>query len=824
MVRLFLSVAYRKFLKQLCLKLITRLKLEIMKKANLFIFLLLPLFCLAQSTLQLKGKLSDGATSLAWENVVVSTTEGKIVGGTATKEDGSFEINISKGFYKIKSSPFGLKEYEKEISIEKDTDLGLIVLTKKTNDLNEVVVKTQKRTIEQKIDRLIYNVENNVSTVGGDALSAINTAPGVVVQNNTINILGKGSSRVMIDGRIIELSGEELNGFLKSISASDIKNIEIITNPPAKYDANGTGGLININLKKGARDSWKNATTLSYDQNKYGVYTLRDNFFYNKNKFRFSASVNAKSGYRNNTDDLELYFPDGLQHMKSESKINEENLSGKVALDYDISDRTTIGLQYLNDRKNPNFQSDIVINNYDTKNNLESIVLNNGYSDRHSGNQIYNAHLLTKLDTLNRKLSVDFDYFNYNSKFDRDFTTITYSPDMDFISFDQSGRNISDQKIDNMSFKADMEHPLEFVNLSYGAKVSFTKSKSNLQFYDNISGTPILDLSQSNEFEYDENNQAVYVNGNKKINEKFTMQLGLRVENTQTDGFSANLNQRIKNNYFKLFPTFYLTYKKNENNSFNVNYGKRINRPRFDLLNPFRIYINSNSYSEGNPFLKPSYSDNFEISHSYKEVLRTSAYLNRITDGYGVIFTSDPATNTQVVTRENYYNGINYSVGESYSAEITKWWSTENTLYLLGSKTKFTSGINATPTNGLQLDFSTSNTFSLSEATKLQVDYTYSSPVKGGLYTVGYMSGLNIAVKQDLFKKSMQIAFLANDIFNTNYLKDFTSVVNGIKQVYSQNDSSRFVRLSLIYNFGNTKINVKQRNFGNEEEKRRLGN
>ncbi|MEO8515704.1 MAG: TonB-dependent receptor [Flavobacterium sp.] len=794
-----------------------------MKKANLFIFLLLPLFCLAQSTLKLKGKISDETTPLAWENIIISTPEGKIVDGTTSKEDGTFEININKGLYKIKISPLGLIGWEKDILIEKDMNLGLILLTKKTNNLEEVVIKSKKRTIEQKIDLLIYNVENNIATAGGDALSAINTAPGVVVQSNTINILGKGSSRVMIDGRIIELSGEELNGFLKSIAANDIKNIEVITNPPAKYDANGTGGLININLKKGTRDSWKNTSILSYDQNKYDIYTLRNNFFYNKNKFRFNISANAKSGYRNATENLALSFPDGLQNMDSQSKINEGNVSGKIALDYDISKSTTIGFQYLNDSNNPNFKSDIIIKNYNTENNIDNIVLNNGFNNKYSGNQTYNAHLLTKLDTLNRKLSVDVDYFNYDSKFDRDFTTKKYSSDMTFLSLDQSGRNISHQNIDNRSFKADMEHPLEFVNLSYGAKVSFTKSKSGLRYYNTITGTPELDLNQSNEFEYGENNQAVYINGNKKINDQFTIQLGLRAENTQTDGFSANLNQQIKNKYFKLFPTFYLSYKKSENNSFNLNYGKRINRPRFDLLNPFRTYINSNSYSEGNPFLKPSFSNNFELSHSYKEILRTSVFLNFITDGYGVIFTSNPTTNTQVVTRENYYKGITYGIGESYSADITNWWSTENTLYLLGSKTKFTSGINATPTNGLQLDFSTSNTFSLSKATKLQVEYTYSSTVKSGLYTIGYTSGLNIALKQNVFKKSLQIAFLANDIFNTAYLKDFNSNVNGIKQVYSQNESSRFFRLSVIYNFGNTKINMKQHDFGNEEEKRRIG-
>ncbi|WP_166926093.1 TonB-dependent receptor domain-containing protein [Flavobacterium poyangense] len=795
-----------------------------MKKANLFIFLLLPFFCLAQSTLKLKGKIADETASLPWGNIVISTPEGKVVSGTTSNEEGTFEINVNKGLYRVKINSFGTTEWEKEILLEKDTDLGLILLNKKASKLDEVVIKTQKRTIEQKIDRLIYTIENNVSNIGGDALSAINTAPGVVVQNNAITILGKGSSRVMIDGRILELSGEELNGFLKSIAANDIKNIEIITNPPAKYDANGTGGLININLKKGTRDSWKNTTTLSYDQNKYGIYTLRNSFFYNKNKFRFNMSLNAKSGYRNSEENLELYFPDGLQQMNAQSKINEQNISGKLTLDYDISQRTTIGFQYLNDRNNPNFASNIIIKNYDTENNIKNIILNDGFNNRNSGNQTYNVHLLTKFDTLNKKLSVDFDYFNYDSKFDRDFTTKKYSQDMTFISLDQYGRNISNQEIANKSIKADMEHPLEFMNLSYGAKVSYTKSKSSLLAYDNMSGIPMPDLNQSNEFEYEENNQALYVNGNKKINDKFTIQLGLRAENTQTNGYSANLNQQIKNNYFKLFPTFYFTYKKDENNSFNLNYGKRINRPRFDLLNPFRTYINSNSYSEGNPFLKPSFSNNFELSHSYKEILRTSIFLNSITDGYGVIFTSDAATNTQVVTRENYYKGINYGIGESYTAEITDWWSTENTLYVLGSKTSFTSAINATPTNGLQLDFSTSNTFSLGAATKLQLDYTYSSPVKSGLYTIGYTSGLTIAIKQNLLKKNMQIAFLANDIFNTAYLKDFISVVNGIKQVYSQNESSRFFRVSLIYNFGNTKINAKQRDFGNEEEKRRIGN
>ena len=792
-----------------------------MKKLHLLIFLVLPLFCLAQSTLKLKGKIASETKSLEWAEVSISTLEGKIIDGTMAKEDGSFEINLKTGYYKIKISLLGFTDYEKEIALEKDTDLGTIVLKENETKLVEVVVQSKKKTIEQKTDRLVYNLENNVNNVGGDALSAINTAPGVVVQNNTINILGKGTSRVMIDGRIIELTGEELNNFLKSISASDIKNIEIISNPPAKYEAEGTGGLINIIMKKGARDSWKNTITASYDQNKYGIFTLRDNFFYNKNKFRFSASVNGKTGYKNVDEVSDVYFEDGLSNLNARTKIKNESLSGKLALDYDFSEKTTIGFQILNDRTNPDFQTDIIVNKYNTQNELQYYIINNSFADRGSKNQTYNAHLITKLDPKNRKLSFDVDYFNYNSKFDREFIANNYLADGTFVDVNQSGRNISNQDIDNLSFKADMEHPLETLNLSYGAKASFTNSTSDVLYYDTITGTPILDPSQSNRFKYTENNQAIYINGDKKINEKWNLQLGLRLENTQTNGFSETLNQETINNYLKLFPTVFASYKKNENNSFSLNYGKRINRPRFDLLNPFRIYISSNSYSEGNPFLKPSFSDNFEFAHSYKEILRTSVFVNVITDGYGILFTSNPETSTQIITRDNYFKSLNYGIGENYSASFAKWWQSENSVYFLGAKTEFIKDINATPANSLQIDFSTNNTFVLGKTTKLQIDFSYTTPYKSGLYEIGYASSFDIGLKQDLFNKTMQIAFLANDIFNTSYLKNFTSVVNGVKQVYSNNESNRFVRLSVVYNFGNKKINVKERNFGNQEEGKR---
>jgi len=788
-----------------------------MKIATFFLLLIFPLFCNAQ----LKGIVKNNENPLPFANVILSDTNGNFTSGTKTLEDGSFELLIKNGNYNLKISSIGFKDFEKEVSVQGNLDLGIIQLLESATNLNEVFIESKKKTVEQKIDKVVYNIENKISNSGGDALTALKTAPGVLVQNNSINILGKGSSRVMIDGRIIELSGEDLNNFLKSIASADIKNVEIITNPSAKYDANGDGGLININLKKAKRDSWKNTTSLIYDQNKYSASTLRNSFSYSKNKLRFSASANGKIGNSQEKETLDINYPDGLWQLTNESKIKEDNISGRISVDYDISEATTFGFQYLGNFTNPDRKSDTKIDIYDTNNALESILKNNGYNDQNAKNNSFNAHFANKLDTLGKNLSIDVDYFTFDSKFDNNFVAKTFLPEMTFVEVNQSAKNTSAQGIDNFSVKADFEQPFSAINLSYGAKASFIKSNSNLQYFNTISGNPELDPSQSNQFHYKENNQSIYVNGNKKFSDKLQIQLGIRIENTQTNGFSETLNQETCSDYLKIFPKFYVTYQLNDDQNLNFNYGKRINRPGFSLLNPFRSYINSNSYSEGNPFLKPSFSDNFDFTFSYKEKFRTNAFLNYTSQGYGVIFTSNPTTNTQIITRQNYYNEYYYGIGENFSGTITKWWENESSFYLFGSETNFITDLQAKPENNVQIYFTTNNIFSVNETTKIEVDYSYSSSVKKGLYEIGYMSGLSIGFQKSILKDSVHVSLLANDIFNTSYLKNYKSTVNGIDQNYSENNSSRFVRLSLTYNFGNKKLNLKPHESGNEEEKRR---
>jgi len=791
---------------------------KIMKKIIILLLSLFPL--LANAQLHLKGNVQNNSAPVIWANVVLLHEDGKLVVGSLTKEDGSFEVNIQPGVYKIKISYLGFSEWQKKLVLEKDTDLGRIILQEDSGNLKEVTVTAKKKLVEYKADRLIFDVENNIAASDGNAITAIGAAPGVIVKNNTISMLGKGSSRVMIDGRMIELSGEDLITLLKSIAAKDIKNIEVITNPPAKYEAGGNGGVININLKKGALNSWKNSTTLSYDQNAYHSFSLRETFLYQKNKVKLAISAGGKSGDTQIKQDLNTYYPSGPWELKYEGKQKEDNTSGHLAFDYDLSDRTNIGIQYMGNFNSPGSNDLTKINIY-TNRTLDSLLINTGIRKLNGNSHSYNAHLVSVLDTLHRKVSFDIDYFTYSSTINNRFTADIFLPDMEFLNTNQSAQNVSNRNIDNRSLKIDMEHPLKFANLSYGAKFSFIDSNGDIKYYNIIAPSPVLDPGRSNSFAYKESNQAAYVSGSKEISSKLSLQIGLRVEYTQTDGYSETLNQTNKNSYIKVFPTVYLSYKRNETHNFLINYGRRINRPDFGLLNPFRSYINSNSYAEGNPFLQPSFSDNFDFTHVYKGKLRTNIYLNITNNGFGPVFSSNPETNTLILTRQNYYKEYAYGAGEIYSFNITKWWQSQNTLYVLGSKTGFINGLDAVAKNSIQLYLSTNNTFSLSQSTRLQTDYFYSSPVKRGLYEIGYQSGLNLSLRQGFLQDKLQLSVLVNDVFNQAYLKNYTSVVNGIRQVYNENNSSRYFRLSLTFNFGNNKINVRQRDFGNDEERKR---
>ncbi|KKN08528.1 hypothetical protein LCGC14_1055860, partial [marine sediment metagenome] len=304
-------------------------------------------------------------------------------------------------------------------------------------------------------------------------------------------------------------------------------------------------------------------------------------------------------------------------------------------------------------------------------------------------------------------------------------------------------------------------------------------------------------------------------------NDRWALQIGLRAENTQTEGYSKNLDQTNSNKYLKVFPTAYLSYNKNETNSISLSYGKRIRRPSYGNLNPFRVYVSSNTYSEGNPFLQPSFTDVFEFKHTYKNKLTTNAFFNRTIDGSGVIFTSEVDTKTQIVTRENFYDQNSYGIGESYLFNTINWLQSQNSFTLVNIQTKLIKPIDALPQNGFSFNLTSNNSISISETTKMQIDASYNSYAKSDLFTIGETFSLDFGLSKTFLNNNLQLAVFVKDIFDTSSLNNLSSTVNGVRQVYGQSRNNRFVRVSASYNFGNKKIKVKERSFGNDEERRR---
>lgn len=789
-----------------------------MKRLTILTLLLLPTLLISQ--INIKGRIIDHSQSIAWANVVLTRLNGDIVTGGISDDDGNFNLQTDSGIYNLTISFMGYSNFVKEIKLTENLDLGTIVL-KADNTLDEIVITQKKKLIEQKPDRLVFNVENSVTAIGGDALDALSIAPGLSVQNNSISLLGRGESRVMINGRLLQLSAEDLSSYLSAIAASDIKKIEVITSPPAKYEAAGNGGLINIILKKGKLNSWKNSSSVISNINTYNFISLRNSFLYNKNKLSLSLNLNGTKGNSRNTEDFQVFYPSSNWDIDIDSKDGEDNLSAQMLLDYNISKKTTIGIQYLGNSKSPNMIDKSTSRIVNTSNTLDSLLINNGNNQSKVNSHLINLHSNSKLDSLGTNVSFDLDYFSYDSDQDRGFITNSFLPSREFQGINAAANTFSNQKIENYSIKTDIEQPLEFVNLSYGIKLSTIKNNSDIRFFNTISGNPVLDTNISNTFKYEENIQAFYVNGSKKINEKWDIQLGLRFENTKTKGVSVQLNETNTNSYSKLFPSFYASYNKDENNSFSLSYGKRVERPRFRDLNPFRSVISSNTFSVGNPFLRPSFIDNFDFKYTYKNNFTTNAFLNIRDDGSSIIFTSDVETSTQIATRANFFKQYNFGITQSLLFNKISWLESQNSVTLLGSKTNFTENIGATPQNGFMINANSSNKINLNKTTKLQLDAYYSSPFKTGLFSVGEMHSIDLGINKQFLNKQLQVAVLVKDIFNRSSLNNFESTVNSVKQVYAQNDNNRFIRLSASYSFGNKKVNEKLRNFGNGEEIRR---
>lgn len=777
------------------------------------------------SQIKISGEIKDDKNNpIEFVEIQLQNNDSIIFKSELTNSKGEFLIETEKGEYILLVKQLDVIYKKQVININQDTYIGIIKIPKTQVQLQEVEVTSKKKLIERKVDRLIFNIENSISASGGDAVDALKVTPNIRVQNDNIKMIGKNNMIIMVDDKVIQLSGNELTNFLKTIPSDNIKSIEVITTPPAKYDAEGNSGLINIKLKRGKNNSWNASINTAYRQSIYPTGNLGSNFNYQKGKVSIFSSTNIAKGKSSPIETSNIYYPNQLWKNKSVRKDYTNLIGGRFGIDYQINKNLAVGIQYLGGSQKPNIKENNLTTIYNTNDYINSFIKTNANNNRINNSNSLNFHSIYNIDTIGTKIFTDFDYFKFNKSENRIFESNTLDPD--YITVPDSyfsANNGTKTNFSNISGKIDIEMPLKWASLTYGYKISFSKNISDVSFYNLTTGNSIYDPSQSNKFEYTENINAFYFSGSKKIGDKLETQIGLRMETTNTKGISVTLNQENTNNYIKFFPTIYFIYNYNDNNSLSLNYSKRINRPSFNSLNPFRWYDNPFSYAEGNPFLQPSISHNIELSLIHNQNLENNIYYSKTENGYSQLTTLDELTYIQATKYVNFFNTEVLGISQSYTFNEIKWWESVNSLDL--SYNKSTSKVSITNQNreGFNSYFSTNNTFYLNRKKNMifNVNFWISPSGVDGLDKISASNQLDLAIKFFFMNKNLQLAIIGNDVFSSNRFT-YTSFSNDIKQEYKNYYDVRSFRISLSYKFGSSKINVEKRSFGNDDEKGRI--
>lgn len=753
--------------------------------------------------------------------VYLIDTNGNLVQSALTNENGTFEIHdIANNTYSFQIHSYGVKAYDKNIEVNKDLDLGTIAIEQDTK-LDEIVVESTKKVFERKVDRTVFNIENSVHATNNDAVDLLKLTPSLKVDNETISIVGKSGVRVMINDKLIQLSGEQLLQYLKSIPSDNIKKIEVITTPPAKYEAEGDSGLINIVLKEALPDAWSNQISAGYKQSTKNLFRLSNSFSYNKDKVSIKAGVTGTKGGYNVIENSTVYYPTETWNGKNTRYNNNDYISGNFQVDYQLTEKTSIGGQYNGGSGSPKFDDGGLI----TVNNLvdnpikyvRSHADNDGVNNTHSAN----VNFMHKIDTVGTKFTADVDYFSFVNNKERLFNTKTEAVDNSvnnlFIA-----KSSGDQKIENFSAKIDFEQPLKWAKLSYGAKASFVVTKNKTNFIDYSSGVAIEDLKQKDNFEYKENTQAVYLNASREFNDKWTVQLGLRLENTQTTGTSVVYDTENKKTYTKLFPTVYIAYKVNDDNTFSINYNRRIARPAFWELNPFKWYITEYSVAQGNPSISPAFTDKVEFNYTYKSKLDFNMSYSNTKDNFTQYPVIDVDNNKTLYLRDNVENPTRYSANLSYTFNTFPWLQSQNGIYVFYAESKLSKDVNLDMNSGGGYYFSTNNTLNLnaSKTWTAQVDFWYQPSLKISIWEITQVYALNLGMKYAMLDKKLNLSIYANDILKTSSHTAITNT-NNVRQEYYNYYDQRYVNVGVSYSFGNSKIKVRDHQGGNSDEKDR---
>ncbi|MGG7553251.1 TonB-dependent receptor domain-containing protein [Chryseobacterium arthrosphaerae] len=683
--------------------------------------------------------------------------------------------------------------------------------TARVNTIDAVTVNGKKALVERKVDRLVYNVQNSMLSQGSSGMEVLAGTPLLKVDEDKglVSIAGKNAISVMVNDRMLNLSGTELINYLRNLRSENILKIEVITTPPAKYEAQGNSGIINIVLKKNQNPGWNGYLNTNYTQKTYAGFSSVAGVNYQNEKWKASVKV---QGYDADKRSVENYKIIGQNSSISRDDRRDMNdgLGLNANFDYSLSKNANVGLVY--DISKGHSDMDIKSEQSYFTNNV--VTLQTDTDSKHRSvftSQMLNLYFDQKFGE--HKLSLGANYYGNLPDNNVNFTTRNLADNSV-----QVVRNLSTVDYKIYSGQADLALNFKKIQLETGAKYSQFSNDSDISYFNLIQDDYITDPSRSNLFNYKEKNYATYLSASKDFSEKWSAKAGLRYEYTQTNSLSPTTQTESENRYGKFFPTAYISYKVNENNQFSINYSRRINRPYFRALDPFRWYSNPRTYYSGNPSLQPSFNHNIEFNYIFKNRFSANLYYQRTVNNFDQITFLEGKDITS--TYYNYYNQDKYGINLNYTNTFFKIWESNISASFSYNETQITQ-FNAVPKNGQSFYYSTNNTFQLNKAKTffLFVNYWHNLPSRDGYSSIRNRASLDAGIKMSLVEKAVQINLSVSDIFKQSGYKADVYFADNTQSFNNYWDARRLI-LSITYSFGNQTIKSNNRAVNFEEKNR----
>lgn len=767
------------------------------------------------------GRVMDPSRQpVAFANVILLNAQDStsVYKGAVSSEDGRFTLqDIEANDYLLKISFVGFGDLLKRIAVSGDLQLGDLSLREDTATLNEVSINYKNPSVKREVDRLVFSVENTTLSTG-NSWDILKKTPGVILSGNSLMVRNQGV-QVYINDRKVQLSASELQTLLENYSAENIKSIEVITTPPARYDAEG-GAILNIVTTKSIAPGYKGNINGAWTQAVFPKYQLGTSHYYKTDKlnlfgnYTFSPRKEFKEdlSYINFRNDAAGIYHRWETDFERTTRSNAHNAN--ILLDYNFDDNNILNFSSsFTLSPNKTFDNDVLTRVYDEGSAVRDIITNSEVEE-----DLANIALDLDYRHLFEKPGAQISAKVHYTRFDQDRDQGVFTSVLDDVNFipDNAFTTTAQQDVDIVTGQVDYMTPLGSTSFESGVKASIISSESGIDYFrmTQNTGDYYYDEDLSDNFLYDENIYAAYFSLSKDW-EQWSIKGGLRGEYTDRTGDSRSMLQVDSREYFELFPTFYLLHSFNDNHSLTFDYSRRIQRPRYESLNPFRYYLTEFDYNAGNPNLEAAIINSYSLSYALKNEYFLDLFY---TDSGNTPETLSFQDNESQIIRRvsvNLRESTTYGIQFSHGRSLFNWWYTYIYANAFNEKRSFVALESGEVPVTIEIDGfygSLYNNFIISKDGTLtgELSLTYVSKFLSGSYIMDPFTTLSLGLRKTLWNNRAEVSVNVEDILdetNTWLRSKYLNQDNG----YFAQPESQYVRVGFKYNFGNFRLSDNQR-------------